>query len=98
MTEFQLQSQILEYLKAQGIKCWPSDTNRRKPRKGHSKKVVGVPDIVGYLPSGLFLGIEVKLPKGKSSPEQKTFITNANKANCVCFVARSVEDVKKALF
>lgn len=98
MTEFQLQSQILEYLKAQGIKCWPSDTHRKKPRMGSVKHRVGVPDIVGYLDTGTFLGIEVKLPKGKLSSEQETFITRANKANCVCFVARSVEDVKKALF
>jgi len=52
----------------------------------------GVPDILGIY-KGQFLGIEVKTPKGKLSPEQETFLENIRKHGGIGFVARSIDDV-----
>lgn len=53
----------------------------------------GVPDIVGILKDGRFLGIEVKTDRGRLSPHQERFIQNINDAGGIAFVARSVDDV-----
>jgi hypothetical protein len=52
----------------------------------------GVPDILGCY-RGRLLGIEVKTPTGKISPDQQGFIDSINRAGGVAFVARSLEDV-----
>jgi hypothetical protein len=53
----------------------------------------GVPDILGILKDGRFLGIEVKTATGKLSPHQEKFIQSINNTGGVAFVARSVDDV-----
>jgi len=57
----------------------------------------GVPDIVGIMPDGRFLGIEVKTAKGVLSDHQSKFIENINAAGGFAFVARSVDDVIEKL-
>lgn len=57
----------------------------------------GVPDIVGILKDGRFLGIEVKTDRGRLSPHQERFIQNINDAGGLAFVARSVDDVIEKL-
>ena len=57
----------------------------------------GVGDIIGCLPDGRFLSCEVKTPKGKASAEQMLFIQRCTRNGGVCFVARSLNDTKKAL-
>jgi hypothetical protein len=57
----------------------------------------GVPDIVGILKDGRFLGIEVKTQNGRLSPHQERFIQNINDAGGLAFVARSVDDVIEKL-
>jgi hypothetical protein len=57
----------------------------------------GVPDIVGVLKDGRFLGIEVKTEKGVLSDHQSRFIENINAAGGLAFVARSVDDVIEKL-
>ena len=64
--------------------------------------VKGVPDIIGILPNGKILGIEVKLPgwKGprtKHELEQADFHRQIRLSNGVAFFATSVEDVKSQL-
>lgn len=66
----------------------------RKPNSIHHLK--GVSDILGIY-KGRFLAIEVKSQTGVVSKEQKEFINNVNKEGGIAFVARSIEDVKKAL-
>jgi hypothetical protein len=47
--------------------------------------------------TGRFLAIEVKRPGNKASPEQQQFIDTINEAGGLAFVARSVEEVERAL-
>ncbi len=57
----------------------------------------GVPDILGVLPDGRFLGIEVKSPQGFCSKEQIEFIEQASFFGGIAFVAKSLDDVKARL-
>lgn len=53
----------------------------------------GVPDIIGCIPGGKMLLIEVKTPTGVLSPEQGAFLDRFRAAGALAFVARSPEDV-----
>ena len=57
----------------------------------------GVPDIVGVLPGGRALYLEIKTDKGKLSEKQKNFLFNAQTSGAVATVVRSVEDVEKVV-
>ena len=54
----------------------------------------GISDIVGYLPGGGFLGIEIKTGTDKTSRIQDDFIFDAVNSGCLVFVASSLADVK----
>ena len=56
----------------------------------------GVPDILGVLPDGRALLIEVKTARGRVSPHQEKFIQAARAAGALVIVARCVEDVMEA--
>ena len=94
--------------------CWPNaavsvfDPRRGKFRKPNNRfHRNGIPDILGILPDGRFLGIELKRPpEGKRkpetllnmlSPEQKLFIDDASNLGAVCFVADSIETIIEKL-
>lgn len=57
----------------------------------------GCPDILGQLNDGRVLAIEVKRPSGKLRPEQDAFLSKAAGAGACAFVARSVDDVWRAV-
>jgi hypothetical protein len=57
----------------------------------------GSPDIHGYLKGGRALFVEVKRPSGRVSPEQREFIERAAKHGCVAILARSVDELWKAM-
>lgn len=57
----------------------------------------GISDILGVLPGGRMLAIEVKTEKGKLSPHQERFIQNVNDNGGLAFVARSFDDVVQRL-
>ncbi len=57
----------------------------------------GISDILGVLPGGRLLAIEVKTEKGKLSPHQERFIQNVNDNGGLAFVARSFDDVVQRL-
>jgi len=95
MTEIELQREILSYLSARGICAWRANS-------GYVKKNVklspdGTPDVIGYLPDGRFLGIEVKLPGKKLRNSQELWLAKAEWAGCAVLVAYSVEDVAEML-
>jgi len=102
LLESDIQRQILDYLSLKGIFHYRNNTSgiyiqkTGKYRPSHSK---GAPDIVGIVPdgSGRFLGIEIKKPGGKLSPDQIVFLDNIWKAGGIPIVAYSLEDVIRAL-
>jgi hypothetical protein len=57
----------------------------------------GCPDIVGQLRTGQMLGIECKSDTGRPTDEQQAVLDTINAAGGLAFVARSVDDVWKAL-
>ena len=57
----------------------------------------GISDILGVLPGGRMLAIEVKTERGKLSPHQERFLKNIADAGGLAFVARSFDDVVKTL-
>jgi VRR-NUC domain len=58
----------------------------------------GSPDLIGILPGGRFLGVEVKAARGKISPEQAAWIERINAAGGLAFVARSVDDFLREIY
>ncbi|TGE35898.1 VRR-NUC domain-containing protein [Desulfosporosinus fructosivorans] len=63
------------------------------PRPFNTGVPDGFPDLVGVLPGGKALFVEVKALKGKPSAEQINFISQALKTGACAGVARSIEDV-----
>lgn len=99
-----IENQILLYLYKKNIYSWKNQSVGiydqrlgiyRKSNNPFHKK--GVSDILGLLPGGRFLAIEVKARYGKVSPEQEQFINDVNKSGGLAFVARSVQDVIEKL-
>jgi hypothetical protein len=54
----------------------------------------GVSDILGVLPGGRFLAIEVKAPNGKLTDHQKQFLEEVLSNGGFGLIARSPEEVK----
>jgi hypothetical protein len=99
-TEAQVQKAVLEYLWIRGIFCWRNNTGAA--RMGNSRRYVhfgfpGSSDILGVLPDGRFLAVEVKKNKGRLRKEQKYFLSRIRECGGVAFVARAVEDVQRKL-
>ena len=104
LSESDIQTLILAWLLTQKFFVWrnksegtfdPLTGRRRAMNQVGAKK--GVPDILGILPDGRFLAIEVKTQTGKVSPEQGDFIRQANTLGGLALVARSLDDVKAHL-
>jgi len=93
--EADIQRNILSYLATRGIVAWR--TNSGKVRNNVYMAPKGTPDIIGYLPNGRLLGIEVKGPKGVVSDSQQAWLERAKKAGCAVMVARSVEEVVRQI-
>jgi len=113
MTESQVQNQILQYLISMGYFVWRNnntpifDPVRKRYRAMPKFSRKGVPDILGLLPGGRFLAIEVKKPvknprsfeklHNLASQDQKLFINQVNDLGGLAFVADSLEVVKRQL-
>lgn len=95
-----IQKQILQFLTAHKIFVFRINTTgvfdpvRQvfRPLSGFSLK--GVADILGLLPNGKFIAIEVKTATGRQSMEQKMFEQAVIKNNGIYILARDVDDVR----
>ena len=91
---------ILEYLAYNHIFSWRNNTGAFPIETGAGKRryfspgIPGMSDILGVLPDGRMLAIEVKTAKGRVSPLQNAFIMIINRCGGLAFVARSIEDVE----
>lgn len=106
LSENDIQNGILEFLRFKKIVAWrnnngavydeKSGTFRRKNKW---EKIHGDPvDILGVLPDGKFLAIEVKKDENeKATPGQIKFMNRINKSGGVAFKAYSVRCVKVQL-
>lgn len=98
-SEQALQKGILQYLKLKGIFAWKNhstgiyDTKRNVWRTNTSIK--GVSDILGIMPEGRLLAIEVKTKPNRPSGHQVEFIRNITEMGGLGFIAYSLDDVVK---
>lgn len=100
LTEKQIENDILRYLKLTGYFVFKiKSVGTFDPKLGRFRRsspmyMKGVSDILGILPDGRFLAIEVKSEKGRVSPVQAIFIDEIISRGGVAFVARSLSDVQ----
>lgn len=97
-TEASLIRAALDLLALRGIPAFRLNTGAAKI----GKRLVrfgskGLPDILGILPDGRFLGCEIKCGTTRTTPEQKAAISAINTAGGLAFIARSLEDIDRAL-
>ena len=100
MREKDIQSAILRYLHVNKIFCWKYNNIgiwKQKTKSYIPSNMLGVSDIIGILPDGKFLAIEIKRPSGKLTYYQETFINDIKERNGIAFVAYDVSDVEKEL-
>ena len=91
MTEVQIQRAVLDALHSLGITCWRNQAGTARNGRTHLAPA-GTPDIIGYLPGGRMLAIEVKAAKGKPSEEQLNWLRHAESQGVICGIARSAQD------
>lgn len=96
--EGQVQSEILEYLRARGIFHWRSNNGAIR---AHGRMIqfgkIGASDILGIMPDGRLLAIEVKAAGKYPTTAQAIFINDIKARGGVAFVAWSVQDVINGL-
>jgi hypothetical protein len=97
--ENRVKTEVLKYLKLRQIKAWsnPSGAVRIRPGKFMSFGLKGSADIVGCLPDGRFLAVEVKAEHGRLSPEQREFLEMIKRQGGLAIVAQSWKDIDQAL-
>lgn len=73
------------------------DKKKNIYRKNPTTKL-GVPDIIGYRKSdGKAIYIEIKTGKDRLNIQQASFLDEANKANCIAFMIRSIDELQEKL-
>lgn len=89
--EAELQRRILQLLRSHPRVVWCSRMNAGRVR-GVQLGTTGIPDLIGQLVDGRFLGIEVKRKGGKLRESQAEFIERATRHHAAVGVAYDVDD------
>jgi len=94
-----IKADILRYLEKRGFFAWnnPSGAVRIAPDRWLSFGKKGSADILGCLPGGRFLAIEVKAQRGRLSPEQSAFLEKIRGLGGMAVVVRSFRELDAAL-
>jgi hypothetical protein len=93
LSEHNVQTQILDWLNLKKIFCYRQNTGGMvKGRHFVRFAVKGSPDIIAVI-EGQYVGIEVKRPGEKQSPEQGAFETALVMAGGRYVLAHSLDDV-----
>jgi hypothetical protein len=100
--EGRIQLAVIKALQKAGVYCWRNNngaTYDPKINRYRSNPLAkkGIADIVGILPDGRHLEVEVKTKTGKLSPEQVMHGKRVRELGGTYIIARSVEDVKELL-
>lgn len=100
-SESQLVNGCLSLLLVMGIPAWRNNSGATKmPKKSGGYYFVrfgmkGSSDIIGLLPpSGRFLAVECKMPRGKPTPDQEAFLAAVNEAGGLGIVVRSLDELE----
>lgn len=102
MSETDLVRAILKYLHVVGILAWRQNTGAVSFQDAGRSRFVrfgvpGISDILGVLPDGRFLAIEVKMARRRATYKQKDFMDSITDQGGLAFVATSIEDVQEKL-
>jgi len=106
MGESQIQTKIIKQLQSKGVYCWRQnnaatyDAKMNSGQGGYrasSQSKKGIADILGVLPGGIHLEIEVKSKIGKQSPDQFIHQKKIEALGGVYVLARSVKDIEHIL-
>ena len=96
--EREIQRVILDWLKLQGIFAWRQNTGAVTEGKRFIRfSIPGCADILGVLPGGRFLALEVKRPGHPPTPEQYAFLRSIERAGGLAAVVTSLEDAMAVL-
>ena len=94
--ERDLQNSIIELLNKKGHFVWKTVNRGFQLPSGawmHSSSI-GVPDILGVQKnSGKLIGVEVKMPGRKPTPEQQEFLNRIASLGGIGLVAYSIDDI-----
>jgi hypothetical protein len=95
----------LAYLKVRGIFAWRANSGGTMMGEGARKRFVrfngapGCSDVVGVLPGGRVLALEVKRPGGRPTGKQQLFLDTVRRlgglALCVHSLEELVEDLER---
>ncbi len=102
MKESELQKEIKDMLDSHPLvaHCHTTTTGMLRGIKSNTIIKVGtpgLPDIVGQLKSGVFFGLEIKLPGKKPNEDQLKFIARVNENNGIAGWVDSLEAAKDLL-
>lgn len=95
--EKDIQKVCLDYLQRKGFFVWKNsstgifDPTRKIFRTNAGMK--GIPDLIGLLPDGRFLGVEIKRPENHLSAGQKIFHERIAENNGIAIVVHSLEEL-----
>jgi hypothetical protein len=103
-SEKMIVNSIIRFLRLNGIVCERHNSGRLRIEGDHRARLAflgsaGWPDIIGCLPDGRFLGIEVKTPERRNNLTALQFDTLAvmMKQGALAFTATGIEDVEVRL-
>lgn len=87
----------LGWLQYQRVMAWKNNTGATSTAGGGFVRygLPGSPDIIGVLPGGKFIGIEVKTGAGRLSELQAAFRIAVENAGGVYLVVRSLDDLDR---
>ncbi|GHT78535.1 hypothetical protein FACS1894130_05290 [Spirochaetia bacterium] len=97
--EGRIKADCLRYLERRGIFCWnnPTGAVRVAPDRWLHFGKKGSADLLGCLPGGRFLAVEVKAPGGRLSPEQRQFLDDVKTLGGLCLVVKGWKEIDSAL-
>lgn len=91
---------LIEFGGSPGLKLWRHNVGAAKDKRGALIRfgMAGQPDIMGVLgPHGRFVAIECKSPTGRIGPAQANWRAAFEPLGILYILARSVDDVRRAL-
>ncbi len=93
-----IQNAVEQYLTLKKVFYWKNNSGALPTASGGFIRfgAVGSPDIC-VVKDGQFIGLEIKIPKGKQSDNQKIFQGNLQKAGGKYYIIRSVDEMMKLL-
>ena len=93
--EGRIKADCLRYLERRGFFVWnnPSGAVRIAPDRWLRFGRKGSSDIIGILPDGRFLAVEVKAEHGRLSSEQSAFIEKVRGMRGLAVIAHSVREL-----